>query len=157
MAVATKSVTGRRTLHFNSIDEMLADVDRLNQGPVTVLGNWSSGQVLKHLTIVMTASLDGFHHRAPWFVRLIGKVVKKKFLTKPMSAGFNLPKGAASEMVPGPTEWADVIGPFRATVRRLQTEPQRMPSPFLGLLTREEWDRLHCRHAELHLSFLVPG
>ena len=21
---------------------------------------------------------------------------------------------------------------------------------------RQEWDRLHCRHAELHLSFLVP-
>ena len=23
-------------------------------------------------------------------------------------------------------------------------------------LTREQWDQLHCRHAELHLSFLTP-
>jgi Protein of unknown function (DUF1569) len=157
MAVATKSVTGRRTLHFDSIDDMLADVDRLDQGPVKAIGNWVPGQVLKHLTTVMVASLDGFHHTAPWFVRLIGKVVKKKYLTKPMSAGFDLPKDAAAEMIPGPVEWKDAVGPFRTAVRRLKTEEKRMPSPFLGVLTREEWDQLHCRHAELHLSFLVPG
>jgi hypothetical protein len=55
MAVATKSVTGRRQLQFNTIDEILADVERLNQGQIKALGNWSSGQVLKHLTILMTA------------------------------------------------------------------------------------------------------
>ena len=27
---------------------------------------------------------------------------------------------------------------------------------FLGAMTREQWDQLHCRHAELHLSFLIP-
>jgi hypothetical protein len=36
----------------------------------------------------------------------------------------------------------------------LKTEPQRHPSPFFGTLTNEEWDALHCRHAELHLSFI---
>jgi hypothetical protein len=157
MAVDTGKVEGRRQLSFNSLDEILADVERLNQGPVKNLGNWSSGQVLKHVTIVMTASLDGFHHTAPWFVRLIGKLVKKKMLTKPMSAGFTLPSNAAAEMVPGPIEWADAVRQFRDVVRRLQSEEKRMPSSFLGKLTREEWDRLHCRHSELHLSFLVPG
>ena len=64
MAVDTKAVTGRRTLRFDTIDEMLADVERLNQGPVKALGNWSPGQVLKHQTIIMVGSLDGFKHRA---------------------------------------------------------------------------------------------
>src|SRR5689334_11827743 len=77
MAVATKSVTGRRQLHFDTLDDVLADVEQLNRGQIKNLGNWSPGQVLKHLTILMTGSLDGFHHRAPWFIRLVGKVVKK--------------------------------------------------------------------------------
>src|SRR3954466_2706665 len=106
MSVATKSVTGRRTLHFNNLDEMLADVERLNRGRVKALGNWSPGQVLKHLTILMTASLDGFRHRAPWFIRLVGKGMKRRLLTKPMSAGFQLPAKAAAELGPPPTEWA---------------------------------------------------
>jgi hypothetical protein len=157
MAVATKSVTGRRQLQFNTIDEILADVERLNQGQIKTLGNWSSGQVVKHLTILMTASLDGFKHQAPWFIRAVGMFMKKRLLTKPMSAGFELPKKAAADLVPGPTEWADAVRQFREVVQRLQADEKRMPSPFLGTLTREEWDRLHCRHAELHLSFLVPG
>ncbi len=45
---------------------------------------------------------------------------------------------------------------LRQAIHRLQTEEKRAPNPVLGKLTREEWDRLHCRHAELHLSFLVP-
>ncbi|HEY1375761.1 MAG TPA: DUF1569 domain-containing protein [Gemmataceae bacterium] len=157
MAVATKSVTGRRHLHFDTLDDILADVEQLNWGPIKNLGNWSPGQVLKHLTILMTGSLDGFHHRAPWFIRLVGKVVKKRFLTKPMSAGFQLPKAPAAEFVPGPIEWADALPQFREAVRRLKAEEKREPSPFLGPMTRQEWDQLHCRHAELHLSFLVPG
>jgi hypothetical protein len=157
MTIATGSVTGRRQLQFNSINDILADVDRLDRGQIKTLGNWSSGQVLKHLTIVMTASLDGFKHQAPWFVRMIGKFMKKRMLTKPMSAGFTLPPNAAAEMVPGPIEWADAAKQFRDVVRRMNAEEKRMPSSFLGPLTREEWDRLHCRHAELHLSFLIPG
>ncbi len=31
---------------------MLADADKLDTGPVKVLGNWSPGQIFKHLAIV---------------------------------------------------------------------------------------------------------
>ena len=157
MVVATGSVTGRRQLHFDSLDDILADVERLNQGQVKTLGNWSPGQVLRHLTIVMTGSMDGFRNRPPWFIRLLGKVMKRRMLTKPMSAGFQLPERALEELGPPPTEWAEGVTMFREAVRRLKTDDKRVPSPFLGAMTREEWDQLHCRHAELHLSFLAPG
>ena len=39
----------------------------------------------------------------------------------------------------------------------VQGESKRSRSPFLGELTNEEWTKLQCRHAELHLSFLVPA
>jgi len=41
-------------------------------------------------------------------------------------------------------------------VARLQATTKRYPSPAFGPLTLEEWDQLHLRHAELHLSFFVP-
>jgi hypothetical protein len=157
MAVATGSVTGRRQLQFDTLDDMLADVEHLNKGQVNAIGNWSPGQVLGHLTIIMTGSMDGFKNRPPWIIRLLGKVMKRRILTKPMSAGFSLPPKALEELWPGPTEWADGVTRFREAVRRLKTEEKRVPSPFMGAMTRAEWDQLHCRHAALHLSFLVPG
>ncbi len=41
-------------------------------------------------------------------------------------------------------------------IDRLNREPQRYPSPVFGKMTKEEWDQLHLRHAEMHLSFYVP-
>ncbi|MEX2545983.1 MAG: DUF1569 domain-containing protein, partial [Phycisphaeraceae bacterium] len=46
---------------------------------------------------------------------------------------------------------------LRVAAERLNREPARAPSPLLGQLSRREWDQLHCRHAELHLGFVVPG
>ena len=149
-------VEGRRTLQFNSLDEILAEVERLNQGKVRAIGNWSPGQVLKHLTVPMTWCLDGAQVTAPWYIRVFGWFVKNRFLTKPMPAGFALPKATEEYLVPGATTWEEGLQAIRAALARLKAESQRHPSPFLGVLTREQWDQLHCRHSELHLSFLIP-
>lgn len=153
----TAKVSGRRQLHFASYDDLLADARRLACGPATALGNWSAGQVFQHLAHTMTMSLDGVDFRAPWFVRLVaGRLLKNRFLNRPMSAGFRLPRRAAS-LLPPPTETETGLAALQAAIARLQAEPQRRPHPALGPLTRDEWDRLHFRHAELHLSFLVPA
>ena len=47
MSVDTAKVEGRRTLHFHSLDDILADVERLNQGKVRPIGNWSPGQAAR--------------------------------------------------------------------------------------------------------------
>lgn len=156
MPVDTAKVQGRRVLKFNSLDDILADVERLNQSKLRALGNWSPGQILKHVSINMIWCLDGAPVTAPWFVRLIGWLVKNRFLTKPMSAGFTLPKATADHLVPGETSWEDGVQAIRTAIGRLKAESQRHRSPFLGELTREQWDQLHCRHCELHLSFLIP-
>ena len=59
-------------------------------------------------------------------------------------------------MLPPPTSWDVALANFRRAMQRLQTETRRMPHPAFGPLTADEWERLHCRHSELHLSFLVP-
>jgi hypothetical protein len=156
MAVATKSVTGRRTLHFDTLDDILADVKRLDRGPVKSLGNWTPGQNLAHLALTMTRSLDGFSFQMAWPFRLLCKVMKPWFLRGAMPAGFQLSREGAADLDPPPTEWVDGLRELRAVIGRLKTEPQRAKSPAFGTMTREEWDRLHCRHAKLHLSFLTP-
>jgi hypothetical protein len=157
MAVDTRTVANRRQLHFDTPADILADVERLNQGPVKALGNWSGGQVLKHLALVMHGSIDGIPTRPPWVMRVLGRMLKKRVLRKGMPPGYRLPPEAAQALVPPATSWDEGLAVFRQAVQRLQTEAHREPSPFLGPMTREDWDQLHCRHAELHLSFLLPA
>jgi hypothetical protein len=157
MAIETKTVTGRRTLHFETLDDILAEVDRLDRGPVKSLGNWTPGENLSHIAQTMTCSIDGFHFKMPWMLRLFCKVMRGRLLSMQMPAGFKLSKKGAADLDPPPTEWGDGVRLLRTAVERLKREEQRAPSPAFGVMTREQWDRLHCRHAELHLSFVVPA
>ena len=59
--IDTTKVTGRRTLHFNSLDEIAADVEMLTKArEIKTLGNWSAGQVVQHVATTMNKSIDGF-------------------------------------------------------------------------------------------------
>jgi hypothetical protein len=157
-SIDTGKVTGRRQLHFDNLDAILADVDRLaGSREIRTLGNMSAGQVLEHLARSMSKSIDGNQNGLPAPVRLVFRVLfKNKFLHQPMSAGFKLPKAAQAELYPGSFGLDEGLRDIRQAIKRLKTESNRALSPVLGPLTREEWNELHCRHAELHLSFLVP-
>jgi hypothetical protein len=156
MSVDTTKVAGRRTLQFNSLDDILADIERLNQGKVRAIGNWSPGQILKHLSVPMMWCLDGASFKAAWHIRVMCWFMKNRFLTRPMSAGFQLSGDFARELIVADTSWDEGLHTIRAAIARMKAEPQRHPSPLLGELTRAQWDQMHCRHCELHLSFLVP-
>jgi hypothetical protein len=156
--IDTTKVKERRQLHFTSLDDILADLDHLAEAPeVRTLGNWSAGQIFQHLAVAFTCSIDGFPFHLPAPVRFLFRLfLKRAVLNKPMSAGFRLPAKAATKLVPLPIGKEEGLENLRRAIHRLQTEEQRSPNPVVGKLTREEWDNLHCRHAELHLSFLVP-
>ena len=157
--IDTAKVTQRRQLHFDSLDDILADVERLAQcRHLRTLGNWSAGQVLQHLAIVMNKSIDGFANRPPAVIRFILRLIfRRRFLTKTMSAGFKLPAKAHAELVPpAATTLEEGLQGVRRAIKRLKTETKRAPNAVLGPLSIDEWNQLHCRHSELHLSFLVP-
>jgi hypothetical protein len=157
MSVDTRKVAGRRTLHFANLDEVLADVERLAQTKARTLGNWSAGQVLKHLALTMNSSIDGFAFRAPWMFRVLGFLGMKHFvLRRKMPPGFRLPEAGEKALVPPPCTFEEGVAAIRQAIQRQRTEEKRSPNPVLGPLTRDEWELLHCQHAALHLSFLVP-
>jgi hypothetical protein len=156
MSVDTTKVQGRRNLNFTSLQEVLADADRLSSGPVKSLGNWSAGQVFRHLAIAFNGSIDGFTITFPWYLRLMARLFKKKLLSGAMPPGFRLSPENAEAVVPGATTTEEGLAELRAAVARLEREPRRAKSPVFGTISKEEWDQIHLKHASLHMSFLVP-
>jgi hypothetical protein len=156
--IKTAKVTGRRELHFTSLGDMLADAELLcSTRPVIALGNWRLGRALEHLARSIEMSLDGAKFTPSWYIRWLGPWIKNRMITQPMRPGFQLPAYAAKFLIPEEEcEMHDALAHLHSAVTRLQTTTTRHPSPLLGPLTLEEWNQLHLRHAELHLSFFVP-
>ena len=92
----------------------------------------------------------------PWLFKVIGPLLKKKLVRGPMAPGVKLPESVAKVTVPGPTSTEEGLAALRSAIARLETEPKRAHSPFLGAMTNDEWNRLHLNHSALHMSFLVP-
>lgn len=156
--IDTAKVIGRRTLRFDSIDQIEAEVERLASAPtIRGLGNWSPGQVFKHIALTMDIAVVGAKPVMPAImIAVLSWLFKRKFLTSPMKAGFQLPKKAVHLLPPDPTETQDGLRVLRESIAKFKNLKEYQPSPFLGRLTGEEWVQLQCRHAELHLSFLIP-
>ena len=91
-------------------------------------------------------------------VRFFLKILmKQRIISRPMSPGFKLPGRAEKELVAPPTPLEEAVQNLRQALGRLKAESHREPHPAFGPFTRDEWEQLHCRHCELHLSFLVPS
>jgi hypothetical protein len=155
MPVDTKTVKGRRIVHYESLRDVLADAEAMYAAGARPLGNWTPGQIFVHLARSFDASIDGSDLKLNWFFRLMGRLMKKKVLRGPMPPGFKLPEDAANKLVPAPTSAEDGLAELRRAVARQEQESSRAPSPFLGVLTNDEWTQLHLNHAALHMSFLA--
>jgi len=156
MAVNTGKVAGRRVVAYESLDDILMDAERLAAASrVTMLGNWTLGQLLAHLAAGMHLSLDGSNYRPPWFVRLVGPFLKWRALRK-MPAGFQLPKPMADKII-----YVEAISPqeglsrLQDAIKRFRSDLSRKPHNILGKMSGTEWHQFHLRHAELHLSFVT--
>ena len=150
----------RRTVHYASLDEVLADAERLVQAHASTTGNWSLDQILGHLAVAMEKSMEGMPGTLPWYVRLIGRyIIEARVLKHGMKPGFKLPAEAEAWAVPAAGGNPDAaLERLRRAVARLRSESTRFPHPVFGPMPAPEWDRLHLRHAEMHMSFVrEPG
>ncbi len=158
--VDTGKVAGRRELRFESLDEMLAEVERLaaaeRAGPLRRLGNWTLGQTLGHLASWAEYSYTGAPLKAPFFVKWFLRLRKRKFLYGPMRAGVRIPRVEGGTLATEPVPLEEGLERLRRVLGRLKSEAPTAPNVIFGPLTHAEWLALHCRHAELHLGFFVP-
>jgi len=153
------SAEQRRQVRYDSLDDLQADIDQLMDQGYHTIGNWSFAQILEHLTAAMNASFDGFPFQMPWILRKILKpIMKKRFLSRTLPSGFKIPPKGQPVLLPEENaELETAVENFRQAVDRLRNQIPDQSHPLLEFMNHEEWVALHLRHAELHMSHVLPG
>src|SRR5215469_3200394 len=116
-AVDTAKAAGRRTLRFESIDQVMAEVDRLAEaeraGRLRRLGNWTLGQTLGHLATWAEYSYTGAPLKVPFFIRWYLRLRKRKVLYGPMRAGVKIPGVEGGTLATDPLLLEESLGRMR--------------------------------------------
>ena len=135
-AVDTGKIAGRRTLRFETIDQMMAEVDRLVEaeraGRLKRLGNWTLGQILGHLAGWAKFGYTGSPLNPPFFIRWILRLRKQKFLWQPMPAGVKIPGVKGGTLAAEPMSSDEGLARFRRVMERLKKEPPTHPHNVFG-------------------------
>ncbi len=159
--VDTRRITDRRAVHLATMEDFRAEVRRIaeaeRQGRVRRSGNWTVPVIFNHLAAWMEYPFDGYPGKGPpWFVRILGRLMKHRVFKGPMRPGFRLPgvPGGTLGIEDGPLDRAE--SRVLAAIDRLNRQAPSAPNPVFGPLTHDEWKKLNLGHGELHLSFLHP-
>lgn len=156
--VDTAHVAGRRKVRYHTVAEILRDAEELRSRGYRRLGNWSLGQMTKHIAGAMRMALDGSPMRVPLPMRLAARwLYKDRVVRGPMKAGFKLPRKAAALLPADTTSDDEGIAALRVAIARWDKEPRSHVHPFFGKLTADEWDAIMRNHAAMHMSFLLPN
>lgn len=161
--VDTAKVAGRRTLRFETIDQLLLDIERIveadDAGCLRTLGNWTAGQNLAHVAAWIEYGYDGYPMGPPpWFIRLLLKWMSRRYLRRGMPPGLRIPHTEHGTYGVDPMPTRDAADRLRRALQRQKSgEEARVPSPSFGPMSHEVWIQGTLRHAELHLSFLRPS
>jgi len=152
----TSQRSGRRRLKFHSYEDVLADVRQLAALETRALGSWSLGQVCNHLAKAMDKCINGTQgFPVPLKTRILARIFRNRVLSGRLPSGFKLPPEGAA-LLPEPMAPADGIAALEQAIVELSKNSRRVPHPVFGKLNVAQWDQFHLRHAELHLSFIVP-
>lgn len=160
--IDTSRVQGRRPLKFSTGQELLADAERLARaegaGTLRILGNWTLGQAFGHLAAWTNYPFDGYpaELRPPWFIKVILRLRKAKYLTQGLPSGVKIPNVAGGTAATEKIPTADGLSRLKRAWARLSISAPIAPNPIFGPMTHEEWIAVNLRHAELHLSFFLP-
>jgi hypothetical protein len=158
--IDTKKSPGFRQLRFNSVDECVAEIDRIveaeREGRLRTTGNWTAGQILGHLASWIEFGYAGYPIAPPpFFIRWILRWKLKQMLQKGMPRGVRIPGNkdgtVGIEDVPFAAAAERLVNGFR----RLQRgEDAKFDSPAFGPMPHDDRIRLNLRHAELHLGYI---
>ncbi len=151
----------RRSLRLNSIDEAIAEIDRIvaaeKSGTLRATGNWTPGQVFNHIAIWLNFSWDGFPPSVnpPWFVRAILRLMRNRYIHKPTRAGIKIPGLPGGTLGVEPISTEEGARNLKTALLRLKNgEVARHHSPAFGPMTEEQRLQFQLRHCELHMGFL---
>ena len=146
----------RRKLHFDSLADVIFEVEQLAAGEVETTGHYSFGQILDHLARTMdtvTGKVKAGKVALP--IRLGARVLRGYVLSHPLRPGFKLPQ--KSQSILWPSEDVDVatgLDKLKQAIGRFESTEPLLPHPVMGGLSRDQHVQMQCRHCELHLGFV---
>ena len=156
--IDTRKVHGRRRLRFTELDQVLAEARSLATQSTEHLGNWNLAQVCQHLGIAMQQCVHGTRpFQVPFKLRFFGRLVRRKLLRDGLPSGFRLPPDGAKVLVPALVTSDEGLATLERGLATLRESRRRVAHPVFGAMNVAQWDQFHLRHAEMHLSFIVPG
>lgn len=146
----------RRHLDLHSLDEVIAEVQRLRDGDYKPTGNWNLAQIGDHLSETIRVGIDGDEKRFPWILRKVAwHVLAHARRTRRMFNGApTIPR-----LVPEPLEADDPakIDRLIASLEEARDFAGPLPPyPLCDGLSLEQWKDLMVVHSQHHLGFLVP-
>ncbi len=155
--------TKLRQLRFQSLDEVVQDVDHLASSGYSRGGNWSLGQASGHLAQWASFPMDGFP-KPPLPIRMIFSLLKVTGMTKRMAEnifkeGFKPGTPTFKPTVP-PSSIGDQEGidQLKSVYERMKSfEAKLHPSPLFGEMSRADFEKATLLHADHHLAFLKPN
>lgn len=155
MAPSTAPV--RRTLRFDTLDDLVRDAQSLVGASPTSTGKWTAAQNIEHVALFLDASIDGFTFTVPAPIRFAARLMRGRFLKKGFNPGITPPAKAAALFAPAPDITLEAAADHLArSVERAKQKQMTAVSPLFGAMNHEQWVQMHCRHAELHFSFIHP-
>ena len=158
--VNSGSVSGYRRVQLESVSQVISEVDRIVQaetrGELRTIGNWTVGQIFAHLAAWIEYGYDGYPVKTPpWPIRVILRMMLKKYLSKGMPRGVKIPGIPAGTTGMDAMETQEAAKRLKAAFARLEKgEACPYDSPAFGKMSHEDRIRLNLRHAELHLGYL---
>ncbi len=151
----------RRKLKFTTIDQVIAEIDRLHASGYQRLGNWSLGQMCDHIATLAEKSLAGFDTQLPTLFRMtLGKIIFHQIVLKGrFPRGIKAPAEFTPKPAPANDDPAAEIQRCNLALQKVQraTAEQFQPHPFAGRVTAEQWRQAQAIHASYHLGFLIPN
>ena len=150
--------TKRRPLDLRSLDDVIAEVERLRDGGYRARGRWNLSQMADHLVETMRLGMDGDEPRLAWpMQKLVGLLFRTTvFPRRTMMTG----APTIDRLKPAPMEGDDPAKLDRlvATLEEARDFPGPLPPyPLMDGLTLPEWKELMTIHAQHHLRFLEPA
>ena len=144
-----------RKLHFATVDEAVAEVERLAACQVQTMGNFSFPQIINHLaTAFDISSAHQMPPKMPLALRLLGPLVARWIIKRPMEPGVKLPSQAQAFFWKDDQDLEPALNNFREAFARYCDMESLPRHPLFGNLSRAENEQLQCRHMELHLGFV---
>ena len=147
-----------RELQFDSLDQVIAEIERLASGEFKTTGNHTFAQIVNHLATTLDAASGRKQVTGvPFHMRMMATIFKPLLLSGPVKPGFKLPEDA--EKFFWSTEDLSLdeqVAYFHDAMQyfsSLETYPKH---PVFGKLNPTKSLKLQCGHCAMHLGFVHP-